>query len=126
MFVYYLTDLFLFRFVVTEKYKCIKAIENVFYQKIIEASCSGNFNLKAGYIAEEKRVWRFSVNKNYCIKDIINKINGEKEKRIACTKYFLRGCSYENSFPVVFPLNWGNTYYFPEFICQMFPRLGEI
>ena len=84
MFVSYLTYFFLFRFVLTEKYKSIKAIEDDFYQKIIEA-CSGSFKLKAGYTAEEKRVWRFSVNKNYCIKDIINKINGEKEKKITCT-----------------------------------------
>ena len=86
MFVSYLTYFFLFRFVLTEKYKSIKAIEDDFYQKIIEA-CSGSFKLKAGYTAEEKRVWRFSVNKSYSIKDIINKINGGKEKRIACIKY---------------------------------------
>ena len=55
---------------------------------IVEAKCSGNFKLKARYTAEEKRVLRFCVNKNYCIKDIINKINSEKEKRVACTKYF--------------------------------------
>ena len=36
-----------------------------------------------------------------------------------------RGCSYENSFPVVFPLNWEN-YYFLAFIYEIFPRLGEI
>ena len=36
MFVYYLTHLFLFRFFVTEKYKSIKAMEDDFYQKIIE------------------------------------------------------------------------------------------
>ena len=88
MFVYYLKYLFLFRFVLTEKYKSIKAIEDDFYQKIMEGNCSGNFKLKAGYTADEKRVWRFSVNKNHCIKDIINKINDEKEKRIACRKYF--------------------------------------
>ena len=28
------------------------------------------------------------MNKNYCIKDVIDKINGEKEKRIVCTTYF--------------------------------------
>ena len=84
MFVSYLTYFFLFRFVLTEKHKSIKTIEDYFYQKIIEA-CSGSFNLKAGYTAEEKRAWRFSVNKNYRIKDIINKINGEKEKKITCT-----------------------------------------
>ena len=88
MFVYYLKYLFLFRFVLTEKYKSIKAIEDDFYQKIMEGNFSGNFNLKAGYTADEKRVWLFSVNKNHCIKDIINKINDEKEKRIACRKYF--------------------------------------
>ena len=44
--------------------------------------------LKAVYIAEKKRVWRLCLNKNKCIKYIINKINGEKEKRIAYTKYF--------------------------------------
>ena len=36
----------------------------------------------------KRRVWRFCVNKNYCDKDVINKINHEKEKRIICTKYF--------------------------------------
>ena len=44
--------------------------------------------LKAGYIADKKRASLFCVNKNFCVKDVINKINGEKEKRIACTKYF--------------------------------------
>ena len=88
MFIHYLTYLFLFRIVLTEKYESIKAIEDDFYHKVIAAKCSGNFKSKAGYTAEEKRVWRFFVNKNYCIKDIINKTNGEKEKRIACTKYF--------------------------------------
>ena len=47
--------------------------------QVIEAKCSENFKLKAGYTAEEQRVRRFSVNKNYCIKDIINKINEKKE-----------------------------------------------
>ena len=87
MFIQYLTYLFLFRIVLIEKYKSVKAIEDGFYDKVIEAKCSGNFKLKAGYTAEEKRVWRFCV-KNYCIKDIINKINGEKEKIFACAKYF--------------------------------------
>ena len=88
MFIHFLTYLFLFRVAITEKYKSIKAIEDDLYQKVIEAKCSGNFKLKAGYTAEEKRVWRFCVNKNYCFKDVINKINGEKEKRILCTNYF--------------------------------------
>ena len=88
MFILYLTYFFLFRFVFTEKCKSIKTIEDDFYHKVIEAKCSGNFKLKAGYTTEDKRVWWFSVNKNYCIKDIINKISGEKEERIACTKYF--------------------------------------
>ena len=48
----------------------------------------GDFKSAAGYTVDEKRLWRFCVNKNYCVKDIINQINGEKEKRIACTKYF--------------------------------------
>ena len=87
MFIHYLTYLFLFRIALTENYKSVKAIEDDFYDKVIEAKCSGNFKLKAGYTAEEKRVWCFCVKKNYCIKDIINKINGEKEKVIACTKY---------------------------------------
>ena len=72
---------------ITEKYKSIKAIEDDLYQKVIEAKCSGNFKLKAGYTAEEKRVCHFCVNKNYCIKDVINKINGEKEKRIVCARF---------------------------------------
>ena len=88
MFFHCLTYLFLFYIVLTEKYKIIKAIEDDFYDKVIEVKCSRNFKLKAGYTAEEKRVWRFSVNKNYCNKDINNKINGEKRKRIACKKYF--------------------------------------
>ena len=77
MFFHCLTYLFLFCIVLTEKYKIIKAIEDDFYDKVIEVKCS-----------EEKRVWRFSVNKNYCNKDINNKINGEKRQRIACKKYF--------------------------------------
>ena len=88
MFIHFLTYLFHFRNAITEKYKSIKALENDLYQKVIEVKCSGNFKLKAGYTAEQKRVWRFYVNKNYCIKDVINKINGEKEERIVCTKYF--------------------------------------
>ena len=52
MFFNYLT--FLFRIVVlTENYKSVKAIEDDFYHKVIEAKCSGNFKLKAGYTAEE-------------------------------------------------------------------------
>ena len=62
-------------------------MEDDFYQKIIEAKCNGNFKLKTGYAAEEKRVGRFSGNKNCSITDIINKINGGKEKIIACIKY---------------------------------------
>ena len=54
MFIHYLTYLFLFRIVVlTEKYKSVKTIRNGFYHKVIEAKCSGNFKLKAGYTAEE-------------------------------------------------------------------------
>ena len=81
MFVSYLTYFFLFRFVLTEKYKSIKAIEDDFYQKIIEA-CSGSFKLKAGYTAEEKRVWRFSVNKNYCIKVSSTKSTVKRRKKL--------------------------------------------
>ena len=88
MFIHFLTYLLLFGITITEKYKSIKALEDDLYQKVIEAKCSGNFKSKAGYTAEEKRVWRFCVNKNYCVKDVINKINGEKKKRIVCTKYF--------------------------------------
>ena len=87
-YVYLLFDIFLFRIVLTEKCKCIKAIEDDFYHKLIEVKCSGSFKLKAGHTAKENRVWCFCVNKIYCIKDIISKINGEKEKRIVCTKYF--------------------------------------
>ena len=65
MFIHYLKYLFLFRIFFTEKCKSIKAIEDDFYHKVIEAKCGGNFKLKAGYTAEEKRVWRFCVNKNY-------------------------------------------------------------
>ena len=56
MFIHYLTYLFLFRIVLTEKYKSIKAIEFDFYHKVIEAKCGGNFKLKVRYTAEEKRV----------------------------------------------------------------------
>ena len=79
-------DLFIFCFVLTEKYKSIKAVEDDFYHKVIEGKCSENFKLKSGYTAEEKWVRRFCVDKNYCIKDI-NKINGKKEKKLVCTKY---------------------------------------
>ena len=88
MFIHFLTCSFLFRIVFTEKCKTINAIEDDFYHQVIESKCSGNFKLKAGHTAEEKRIWRFYVNKNYCLKEIINKINSEKEKRIVCTKYF--------------------------------------
>ena len=44
--------------------------------------------IKAGYSTEEKRVWRFCVIKNCYTKYNINKINAEKEKKIAFTKYF--------------------------------------
>ena len=37
--------------------------------------------IKVGYTAKEKRVWRFSVDKNYCIKYIINKVNGQKKRK---------------------------------------------
>ena len=84
----HLTNLFLFGVAIIEKYKSIKAIKDDLYQKVIKAKCSGNFKLKAGYTAEEKRAWRFCANKNYFVKDVINKINGEKEKRTVCTKYF--------------------------------------
>ena len=59
MFVYYLTYLFLFRFFLTETFKTIKAIEDDFYHKVIQAKCTRNLILKAGYTAEEKRVWNF-------------------------------------------------------------------
>ena len=58
---------FFFRIVLTEKYRIIKALEHDFYHKVIERKCSGNVRLKTGYTFVEKRVWRFSVNKNYCI-----------------------------------------------------------
>ena len=45
-------------------------------------------HIKAGYSTEEKRVWRFCVIKNCYTKYNINKINAEKEKKIAFTKYF--------------------------------------
>ena len=38
--IHYLTYLFLFRIVLTEKYKSVKAIEDVFYNKVIEAKCT--------------------------------------------------------------------------------------
>ena len=62
MFIHLLTYLFLFRNAITEKYKNTKATEDDLYQKVIEAKCSGNIKLKAGYTAEEERVWRFCVN----------------------------------------------------------------
>ena len=37
--IHYLTYLFLFRIVLTEIYKSIKAIEDGFYHKVIEAKC---------------------------------------------------------------------------------------
>ena len=63
MFIHFLTYLFLFRNAITEKYKSIKAIEDDLSQKVFEAKYSGNIKLKAGYTAEDKRVWRFCVNK---------------------------------------------------------------
>ena len=82
MFFHCLTYLFLFCIVLTEKYKIIKAIEDDFYDKVIEVKCSRNFKLKAGYTAEEKRVWRFSVNKNYCNKDLITKSTAKNGKEL--------------------------------------------
>ena len=38
--IHYLTYLFLFRIVLTEKYKNIKAIEDDFHHKVIEAKCT--------------------------------------------------------------------------------------
>ena len=38
--IHYLTYLILFRIVLTEKYKSIKAIEDDFYHKVIEAKCA--------------------------------------------------------------------------------------
>ena len=52
--IHYLAYLFIFHIVLTEKYKTIKAIGDGFYHKVIEAKCSGNFKLKAGYTAKEK------------------------------------------------------------------------
>ena len=52
--IHYLAYLFIFYIVLTEKYKTIKAIGDGFYHKVIEAKCSGNFKLKAGYTAKEK------------------------------------------------------------------------
>ena len=40
MFIHYLTYLFIFRIALTEKYKSIKAIEDDFYHKVIEAKCT--------------------------------------------------------------------------------------
>ena len=54
----------------------------------MEAKSSGNFRLKAGYVAEEQKVWSFSVNKNYYIKDIINKIKGEKDNCLCKVSLF--------------------------------------
>ena len=44
-----------------------------------------------------------------------------------CSTIFLefRGCSYENSFPVVFPLNWEKDL-ISSCSYEIFPRLGEI
>ena len=89
MFIHYLIYLFLFSIVLSEKYKSIKAKEDDFYHKVIETKCSGNFKLKAGYTTEEKKVWHFCVNKNYCIKYIINKINGEKRQEL-----YVQGISF--------------------------------
>ena len=89
MFIHFLTYLLLFGITITKKYKSIKAIEDDLCQKVIEAKCSGNFKSKAGYTAEEKRVWRFCVNKNYCVKDIINKITGKKREK---------NCMYKETF----------------------------
>ena len=89
MFIHFLTYLLLFGITITEKYKSIKALEDDLYQKVIEAKCSGNFKSKAGYTAEEKRVLRFCVNKNYCVKDVINKITGKKREK---------NCMYKESF----------------------------
>ena len=38
--IHYLTYLFLFRIVLTEKYKSIKAKEDDFYHKVVEAKCT--------------------------------------------------------------------------------------
>ena len=61
----------------------------IFTRKCSGKKCSGNFKLKARCIAKKKRVCHFCLNKNYCISYIINKINGEKVKKIVYTKCFL-------------------------------------
>ena len=84
--IHYLSYLFTSHIVLTEKRPT-----DIFYLKVIEAKCTvhkGNFKLKVEYTAEEKRVWRFCLNKNYYIKDNISKINVEKEKITVCKKYF--------------------------------------
>ena len=53
MVIHYLTYLFLFRIVLTENKKKVKATEDDFYHKVIEEKCSGNFKLKAECTAEE-------------------------------------------------------------------------
>ena len=63
MLIHYLTHLFLFRIVLTEKYKSMKAIEDDFYHKVINAKCRGNFKLKARDTALGKRALRFCVSK---------------------------------------------------------------
>ena len=56
MFTPYLTYLFLFRIVVLiEKYNSVNAVEDDFYQEVIETKCSGNFKIKAGYILLKSR-----------------------------------------------------------------------
>ena len=91
MFTHYLTCLFLFRTVVlTEKYKSVKAVEDDFYQEVIEAKCSGNFKLKAGYILLKSRQYgAFLRTRIIALKILSTKSTVKKRKKSHVQSIFL-------------------------------------
>ena len=62
--IYYLTNLFLFAFVLTKKYNKIKAIEDHFYHKVIKAKCT---EAVAGRCSIQKVWGQQLINPNLCV-----------------------------------------------------------
>ena len=60
----YLTNLFLFAFVLTKKYNKIKAIEDHFYHKVIKAKCT---EAVAGRCSIQKVWGQQLINPNLCV-----------------------------------------------------------
>ena len=74
-----------FHIVAINHYKSIKSIDNNRCKKIIDVKSKKNYKLPYCYISEDKRVCRYCDYNDYKVKDKLNLVTSQAEKRFVNT-----------------------------------------